>query len=76
MYNDCKTGKELKAFSEFDCGAITDKSKNATIIFTQAFNPMLVAGQTSKMTEVTIAGKNPVDLNHDIKLVYFCDRTW
>lgn len=50
--NDCLTGKELVGWVKFDCGKIHDKSLSHSMIFTQAFNPALVLGQTKKVSEV------------------------
>jgi len=50
--NDCLTGKELADWVQFDCGNIHDKSLSSSIIFTQAYNPALVLGQTKAVKEV------------------------
>jgi hypothetical protein len=46
------------------------------MIFTQAFNPALVLGQNKYVSEVKEKQKTDTELLHDIKLTYFCDKTW
>lgn len=74
--NDCLTGQELADWANFDCGNINDKSLSHEIIITQAFVPSLVLGQNKFVTEVKQKEQSENDLRHDIKMTYFCDKTW
>lgn len=74
--NDCLTGKELSQWAKFDCGDIQDRSLSQSMIFTQAFNPALVLGQNKFVSEVKEKQKTDTELLHDIKMTYFCDKTW
>lgn len=75
-FNDCLTGKELFELSKFVCGDIKDKTLSTSVIFTQAFNPALVTGQTNWVTEVNQKQKDPYELLHDLKLTYYCDGSY
>lgn len=46
------------------------------MIWTQAFNPALVLGQNKFVSEVREKQKTQTEQYHDIKMTYFCDKTW
>jgi len=70
-YEDCITRLQLNEFINLQCSA--DPFESVTIVFSKAFIPNLVLGQSLEIKEIDKANEDLTDQKHDLLLTYRCD---
>jgi len=75
-YDDCITGKELLAFTKYNCSDAAQSSKPAQIHFTNVFSHELILG-SSKQTYPIFRKQTSENMQKlDLQLTYLCGDRW